>query len=80
MRYNIADSLMRDVPNDIVNVLLASVKQSYGMMCLIGSLLLLLMMVHEFPRVRNTVKMIPHLNMVARRAYRKINREKVADA
>lgn len=80
MRYNIADNLMRDVPNDIVNVLLASVKQSYGMMCLIGSLLLLLMMVYEFPRVRNTVKMIPHLNMAARRAYRKINREKVADA
>ena len=76
MRYNIADNLMRDVPNDIVNVLLASVKQSYGMMCLIGSLLLLLMMVYEFPRVRNTVKMIPHLNMVARRAYRKISHEK----
>lgn len=71
MRYNIADNLVRDMPNDITNVLLASIKQSLGVMCIIGVVILLLMMVYEFPRVRNTVKMLPHLTPVARRFYRR---------
>lgn len=67
MRYHITENLTRATQTDIAQVLLVSIKQSYGVVCLAGCALLLLMLLYDVQPVRSTMKKMPHLALIRRR-------------
>ena len=60
LRRQIADALSRGIHGDYTQILLVSVKEMYGIMCLIGTVVLLLMMAYDVQPVRSTMsRMMP---------------------
>ena len=56
LRRQIADALSRGIHADYQQVLLVAVKEMFGIMCLTGTLVLLLMMLYDVQPVRSTMK------------------------
>ncbi len=61
LRHQIADTLNRGVHTDYQSVVMVAVKEMYGMMCLIGIAVLLLMLLYNVQPVRSTMQRMPKL-------------------
>ena len=73
LRRQIADTLSRGLHGDFQSVLLVSVKEMYGVMCLVGTFVLLLMLLYDVQPVRSTMQKMPklkRLGMVVVRQFR----------
>ena len=69
LRRQIADTLARGIHPDFSGVLMVGIKQMWGVMCVVGMLVLLLMMLYDVQPVRATM-----LRMVdVRRVYRYVS-------
>ena len=81
LRYQIADNMTRGLPYDMSNLLMISIRQLYGVTCVIGIAVLLIFLVWDVQPVRSTLKKMPTWNFVGKKmkkAYRK--RKTVAKA
>ena len=70
LRYQVADTLNRGLHTDYVSVLMVAVKQMFGWMCLVGTLVLLLMLLYDVQPVRSTMAKMPKLKSMARQVVR----------
>ncbi|MBR1593808.1 MAG: hypothetical protein IJ659_07815 [Alloprevotella sp.] len=73
LRRHIADNLSRVDPLDIQNILLVSVKQMYGWICLAATLVLLLMLLYDVQPVRSTMRRMRHPKVLARIVRRQLS-------
>ena len=66
LRWQMADNMARGLPYDSTNLLMISIRQLYGVTCLIGIAVLLVFLVWDIQPVRSTLKKIPAWNFVGR--------------
>ena len=77
MRHQIAENLSRGIGLDPMQALLVSIKQLYGITCLLGIAFLLILLLWNVQPVRSTMKKIPSWYKVAR-SVRLRNRKETA--
>ena len=65
LRHQIADTLNRGLHTDYQSILMVAVKEMYGIMCLIGLFVLLLMLLYDVQPVRSTMRKMPKLKKLA---------------
>ena len=70
MRHQIADTLSRGLHADFTSVLLVSIKEMYGIMCIVGAAVLLMMMAYDVQPVRSTMQRMPKLKKLVKIIYR----------
>ena len=75
LRRQIADTLNRGLHSDYQSILMVAVKEMYGIMCLIGIAVLLLMLLYDVQPVRSTMKRMMPLRKVGRLIVREVRRE-----
>lgn len=56
LRRQVADALNRGIHTDMTQVLMVAVKEMFGLMCIVGTLVLLLMLLYDVQPVRSTVQ------------------------
>lgn len=61
LRLRIADTFNRGLHTDYQSILLVAVKEMFGLMCLVGILVLLLMLLYDVQPVRSTMSKMPKL-------------------
>ena len=61
LRRQVADALNRGVHAEYSQVLMVAVKEMFGLMCIIGTLTLLLMLLYDVQPVRSTMRKMPKL-------------------
>lgn len=66
LRHQMADNMARGLPYDASGLLMISVKQLYGLTCLIGVVVLLIFLLWDIQPVRSTLKKMPTWNYVGR--------------
>ena len=66
LRYQMADNFARGLPYDATNVLMISIRQLYGVTCVIGVAVLIVFLLWDIQPVRSTLKKIPAWNFVGR--------------
>ena len=66
LRHQVADTLNRGIHTDYQSVLMVAVKEMFGLMCLVGTLVLLLMLLYDVQPVRSTMARMPKLKNLAR--------------
>ena len=74
LRRQIADTLSRAVQHDMSSILLVSIKQMYGSICLIALAVLLLMLLYDVQPVRSTMQKMPRMKVLARMVKRQVVR------
>ena len=67
IRYQMADNMARGLPYDATQLLLISIRQLYGITCVIGIAVLLLFLLWDVQPIRSTLKKMPTWNVVGRR-------------
>lgn len=67
IRHLMADNMARGLPYDATQLLMISIKQLYGLTCLIGIAVLLVFLVWDIQPVRGTLKKMPAWNFVGRK-------------
>ena len=75
MRRQIADALNRGIHSDYAQVLMVAVKEMYGIMCLVGVFVLLVMMLYDVQPVRSTMKRMMPLKKLGRIVRRSLSAE-----
>ena len=76
LRHQMADNMVRGLPYDSANLLMLSVKQLYGLTCIIGIAVVLIFLVWDIQPVRNTFKKMPTWKNFAKSFVRKKAKEK----
>lgn len=66
LRRQIADALNRGIHSDYVQVLMAAVKEMFGIMCLVGVFVLLVMLLYDVQPVRSTMRRMMPLKKIGR--------------
>ena len=66
LRRQIADALSRGIHADYGQVLMVAVKEMYGVMCLVGLLVLLLMLLYDVQPVHSTMRRMMPLKRIGR--------------
>lgn len=66
IRHQMADNMARGLPYDASNLLMNSIRQLYGITCLIGIAVLLVFLLWDIQPVRSTLKKMPAWNFVGR--------------
>ena len=66
IRYQMADNMARGLPYDATQLLLISIRQLYGLTCIIGIAVLLLFLLWDIQPIRSTLKKMPTWNFVGR--------------
>lgn len=66
IRYQMADNMARGMPYDATQLLLISIRQLYGLTCIIGIAVLLLFLLWDIQPIRSTLKKMPTWNFVGR--------------
>lgn len=66
LRHQIADALSRGIHSDYTQVLMVTVKEMFGVMCIIGTVTLLLMLLYDVQPVRSTMKKMMPLRKLGR--------------
>ena len=66
LRHQITETMSRGMQSDISNILMIGVKQMYGSICIIGTIVLLLMLLYNVQPVRSTMQKMPHMKVLAR--------------
>ena len=64
LRRQIADALSRGIHSDYSQVLMVAVKEMFGLMCIIGTLTLLLMLLYDVHPVRSTMRRMMPLRKI----------------
>ena len=72
LRYQMADNTSRGLPYDATNLLMISIRQLYGITCLIGIAVLLIFLLWDIQPIRSTLKKMPAWNFVGRKMKKKI--------
>ena len=73
LRRQVADTLARGIHPDYDGVLLVAVKERYGLMCLVGLFVLLVMLLYDVQPVRSTMKRMMPLKKMGRMILRQVN-------
>ena len=79
LRYKVADNIARTAPYAPDQSVLVSIKQLYGVTCLLGCLFLLLVLLYDVQPLRSTMKKIPHWAALGRRMARELRMSRSAD-
>ena len=66
LRHQMADNMARGLPYDAANLLMISLRQLYGLTCIIGVAALLIFLLWDIQPVRSTLKKMPTWNFVGR--------------
>lgn len=66
IRHQMADNMARGLPYDASNLLMISIRQLYGITCLIGLAVLLVFLLWDIQPVRSTLKKMPAWNFVGK--------------
>ena len=61
LRHQIAETLNRGLHTDYQSILMVAVKEMFGIMCIIGTIVLLLMLLYDVQPVRSTMRKMPKL-------------------
>ena len=61
LRRQVADTLNRGLHTDYQSVLMVAVKEMFGIMCIVGTIVLLLMLLYDVQPVRSTMRKMPKL-------------------
>lgn len=77
LRYQMADNMARGLPYDSANLLMISIRQLYGVTCLIGLAVLLIFLLWDVQPIRSTMKRMPAWNFVGRMFKKSMERGKV---
>jgi len=64
MRHHIADNLQRGLPYEPLQALMISLKQLFGVTCIIAAVVLMVFLLWDIPPVRSTMKKLPDWNTV----------------
>lgn len=67
LRYQMADNMSRSLPYDATNLLMLSIRNLYGITCIIGLAVLLIFLLWDVQPVRSTLKKMPAWNFVGRK-------------
>ncbi len=67
LRHQMADNMVRGLPYDVTNLLMISIKQLYGITCIIGIAVLIIFLLWDIQPVRSTLKKMPTWNFVGRK-------------
>ena len=71
IRHQMADNMARGLPYDATQLLMISVKQLYGITCIIAVAVLLIFLLWDIQPVRSTLKKMPAWNFVGKRMKKK---------
>lgn len=66
LRHQIVETMSRGMQTDIMQVLMISVKQLYGGMAIIGTVILMLMLVYDVQPMRDTMQKMPRMKVLLR--------------
>ena len=66
LRHQIADTLSRGIHPDFEGILLVAVKEMFGVMCMVGVVVLLLMLLYDVQPVRSTMRRMMPLRKLGR--------------
>jgi DHA2 family multidrug resistance protein len=66
LRHHIAENFARAMPYDATQVILVSLKQLFGVTCIIATVVLLIFLVWDIQPVRDTLKRMPYWSVVGR--------------
>lgn len=75
-RHQMADNMARGLPYDATQLLMISVRQLYGITCLIGIAVLLIFLIWDIEPVRSTLKKMPSWNFVGKMMKRRAKKER----
>lgn len=67
LRYQMADNMSRGLPYDAADLLMISIRQLYGITCVIGIAVFLVFLVWDIQPVRSTLKKMPKWALVGKR-------------
>ena len=67
----VADNMSRGLPYDATNLLMLSIRNLYGITCLIGIAVLIIFLLWDVQPVRSTLKKMPSWNFVGKRMKKK---------
>lgn len=76
LRHHITENLARAVPYDTMQVMLVSVKQLFGVTCIIATVVLFIFLLWDIQPVRETLKKMPYWSVVGRLIRRQMSSEK----
>ena len=76
IRHQMADNMARGLPYDATQMLMISVRQLYGVTCLIGIAVLLIFLIWDIDPVRSTLKKMPAWNFVGKMMKRRARKER----
>ena len=77
LRHQMADNMSRGLPYDASNLLMISIRQLYGVTCVIGIAVCLIFLLWDIQPVRSTLKKMPEWNFVGRMAKKAMRRERM---
>lgn len=75
MRHQVAENLSRGLPFDMTGIMMISIRQLYGITCLIGIAVLIIFLLWDIQPVRSTLKKMPAWNYLGRKARRLWHRQ-----
>lgn len=78
LRHQINDTLARGIHGDFNSILMVAVKEMFGIMCIIGTIVLLLMLLYDVQPVKSTMHRMPKLKSLGKIMMRQLRRESVA--
>ena len=76
IRHQMADNMARGLPYDATQLLMISVRQLYGITCLIAIAALLIFLIWDIDPVRSTLKKMPSWNFVGKMMKRRAKKER----
>lgn len=76
IRHKMADNMARGLPYDATQLLMISVRQLYGITCLIGIAVLLIFLIWDIDPVRSTLKKMPSWNFVGKMMKKRAKKER----
>ncbi len=72
LRHQMADNMVRGLPYDASNLLMISIRQLYGVTCVIGIAVLLIFLMWDIQPIRSTLKKMPSWNFVGKMMKKKV--------
>lgn len=76
LRHHMTENMSRGLPYDASNLLMISIKQLYGVTCLIGLVVLVIFCLWNLQPVRSTLKKMPLWNVLGRKEKEAMKAEK----
>lgn len=80
LRHHIADNLQRGLPYDSLQSIMLSLKQLFGVTCIIGTVVLLIFLLWDIQPVRSTMKKLPYWNAIGHALRKQLKRSRPVNA